>query len=144
MLSTLWTTVLSCFRLWLAGEETMCLDYVNERITTPVALIQSGWKVFHGSGNKLHFQVQSFKGSNAVIFDKWLVAEGTTATGSEHLRGGAYPAGFHIYEDETEVKGKSVRRVYYRNVLVRGTQYEKLVVAKEMYVPSDPDGWPPL
>jgi hypothetical protein len=60
------------------------------------------------------------------------------------LDGKKYQAGFHAYADELEVKSKFYLRVYLRGITCTGYQDEKrAVIAREMYVPSDPDAWPP-
>jgi len=114
----------------------MCLDsghYSVDRTT----LVQSGWKDF-GTGSALKFQAFQLNGKKDVPLDKWLTAEGTTVSGSN------YPAGFHIYVNETEFKGSKYRRVYFRNAHTHGTQDGKtILVAREMFVPSNPDDWPP-
>lgn len=119
----------------------MCLEYVREKVA-PTSLIQSGWKEFSGgyNTNKLSFQNFPFRGSQTVPMDQWLTAEG-----DGKVRGGDYKPGFHIYEDEKELDGRSrKRRVYYRRVHTRGTQDGlTVVIAQEMYVPTNPDAWPP-
>jgi hypothetical protein len=122
----------------------MCLDTVTEKIE-PVALIESGWKTFnhsgetYNSGEKLRFRHYSFAGTKEVPTDKWITAEGKEISMSR----GNYPAGFHVYSDEKQ-KASNWRRIYYRNVQARGHQDGKMIViAREIYVPTDPDGWPP-
>jgi hypothetical protein len=124
----------------------MCLDRVYAKVYKPTPLIQSGWKAFDtGSKGGLLFQQQSLNGSHSVPLDTWIKAE---APGGKIIGPGEnYPAGFHIYEDETEIKYESwkPRRVYYRFAHTRGIQNSKTVVlATEMFVPSEPDDWPPL
>jgi hypothetical protein len=117
----------------------MCLATVSEQIGKPTTLIQSGWKRFDsGLLGKPKFENFTLKGSRSVPLDEWLVAEGGTAKGSN------YTAGFHIFEDEKEKLPSDKRRVYYRKVHARGRDRAlTTVVAQEMYVPSDPDAWPP-
>lgn len=117
----------------------MCLDVVNETYDNPSTLIQSGWKSFTGSKTKPQFEVKNLNGNKEVPLDTWLTAE--------EKREHGYITGFHIYTDETEtaVKKLTIRRVYYRNATYLGLQNKgTVIIAKEMYVPSDPDAWPPL
>ncbi len=121
----------------------MCLDYGHFKVE-PSTLIQSGWKDFGSAtfGSKLRFDNFQYKGSKDVPLNKWITAEGDKVSGAD------YRAGFHIYEDEKELNGSgknSKRRVYYRNAHTRGRQSSlTVIVAQEMYVPSNPDDWPPL
>jgi hypothetical protein len=128
------------------SEIAMCLETVSDKIDKPTTLIQSGWKTFTGTQTQLRFENMPFKGSRDVPLDKWITAEATVekiSTGAV-IRGRDYKPGFHIYEDEQEVKSKTYkRRVYYRKVHTRGKQDGlTVIVALEMYVPSDPDAWP--
>lgn len=126
----------------------MCLDSVTEQFDKPTTLIQSGWKRFNGSGRNLLFEAYQYGGTKDVPLDKWIKAEGTNIAG----RGQDYKAGFHVFEDETEFgkaggryyAGKAdKRRVYYRKVHTRGRQEGlSVVLATEIYVPSDPNAWP--
>lgn len=119
----------------------MCLESVTETIKTPTALIQSGWKEFAGTTTGPRFQNFSFNGARNVPLDKWITAETKEVKISTFKK---YTAGFHVYEDETELKGRQKRRVYYRNAHTRGRQNGfTIIIAPEIYVPSDPDGWPP-
>jgi hypothetical protein len=119
----------------------MCLERVNEKIPNPTTLILSGWKQFGGTDAKPKFEAFAFKGSGDVPLDKWITAESKVVSMGGR---GSYDAGFHIFEDETELKGVAKRRVYYRNVHTRGIDRSKsVVIAREMYVPSDSDAWPP-
>src|SRR5207253_6408355 len=113
----------------------MCLD-AGYRSIEPSSLVQSSFKLFDGSAAVPKFQVMPLADKLEVPLDKWLTAEGGTSY---------YPAGFHIYIDETEFTLKNkLRRVYFRNAHTRGSQDKKtIVVAREMYVPSNPDAWPP-
>lgn len=119
----------------------MCLESVKETIK-PNTLIQSGWKQFNGTRDKPTFEAYSFKGSSAVPLDKWITAETKDVWSNTSTK---YAAGFHIFEDEKELNNKSnKRRVYYRNVHTRGRDRSvTVVIAREMYVPADPDEWPP-
>jgi hypothetical protein len=125
----------------LRRKKSVCLSIVKDKFTEPIPLTQSGWKEFYGTPDKPTFSAYKFAGSNVVPLDKWITAEGDMVDG-----GGNYKAGFHIYEDEREIKKgmNKFRRVYYRNVQTRGTQDTMtIVVAREMFVPSNPDAWPP-
>lgn len=129
----------------------MCLESGFKSIEKSGA-VQSGWKVFVGTSSQPAFQSMTYKNSALVPLDKWIAAEGGQIKTGGLLSGG-YDAGFHIFEDEQELKAISnwsgttgtKRRVYYRNAHTRGKQSgATIVVALDMYVPSDPDGWPPL
>lgn len=122
----------------------MCLSVVKDEMKKPTTLIQSGWKEFNGNNSSPQFTNFEYKGSRVVPLDQWLTAE--TKEVKISMLKGSYAAGFHIWEDEMELPKKSVkRRVYYRNVHTRGMQNNlTVVIAQQMYVPSDPDGWPPL
>ena len=119
----------------------MCLSSISETVE-PVSLIQSGWKEFDGPTAQPRFAAYSYKGTRDVPLDKWITAEGKNIKVSTFKH---YDAGFHVYSEEQELKSRSQkRRVYYRNVHTRGTQDNlTVVIAKEIYVPSDPDAWPP-
>lgn len=115
----------------------MCLDAGHHKVESST-LIQSGWKKFNGYEPDLMFEAMSFGGAKRVPLDKWITAEGK---GVQAIP--SYDAGFHIYEDEKETRPGN-RRVYYRNVHRRGRQSGcTVIVAKEIYVPSNPDDWPP-
>jgi hypothetical protein len=125
-------------------EPSMCLEMITKRVEDPSCIV-SGWKRFKGTAAEPHFDVYAFSGSSKVPLDKWIHAEeeklsvpGSYAT---------YTSGFHVFSDEQETNksGKIFRRVYYRGVEVIGRQdgYE-VAIARQMYVPSDPDAWPPL
>ena len=114
----------------------MCLDAGVKQVT-PNTLIQSGWKVFIGSQGAPRFENQQWNNEGHVPLDRWITAERRSV--------GAYTSGFHIYEDETETqKDQRMRPVFYRKVEFRGRQSGKsVVVAQEMFVPRNPDDWPP-
>lgn len=117
----------------------MCLDSVTRQLEA-VTLIESGWKNFSGTLDKPQFENYPLWGDRNVPLDRWLTAERTVIAPIK------YDAGFHIYTDETEHRNRSktLRRVYFRKAHTRGVQGAKTVaIAGEMYVPSDPDGWPP-
>lgn len=123
----------------------MCLESVSATIN-PTTLIQSGWKEFNGTQARPCFETYAFNGSRDVPLNKWITAEGNhPITVSQWHKGKSYDPGFHIYEDENELTTlHRKRRVYYRNVHTRGQDRSKtVVIAREMYVPSDPDAWPP-
>jgi hypothetical protein len=123
----------------------MCLSSVTTRLE-PTTMVQSGWKKFRGyeayksCTPSLRFEAYAFQGSETVPLDKWIAAEVKEVKISTFKK---YDAGFHIYEDEKEnLPGK--RRVYFRKAHTRGIQDGlTVVIAAEMYVPSDPDDWPP-
>jgi hypothetical protein len=118
----------------------MCLDKIKSDIDKPSDLIVDGWKGFGGSGTSLTFQ--NFAG--AVAVDTWLSA--SQVRPSVEIRAGdgrKYQAGFHAYAEERD-KPKHGRRVYLRRITCIGDQSgKKCLIAQEMYVPSDQDGWPP-
>lgn len=122
----------------------MCLDTVKEKYENPSPLIQSGYKVFRGSGNSLQFQAQTLGGAQTLTLDKWIVAEEKQITANDQK---SYITGFHICIDEKEVeryeRSSRSRRVYFRYAHTRGVQGGEILVAKEMYVPSNENGWPP-
>lgn len=122
----------------------MCLSTIAETYEEPSTMIMSGLKVFKGSTSTPEFENQFYKGSKKVPLDVWIKAEGTSL--------GFYPAGFHVFEaDSTSTSQQSsywdmkkARRVYMRKVHTKGTQDGMTIyVAEEIYVPSNPDAWPP-
>ena len=116
----------------------MCLSTVKETYDNPSSLIQSGYKKFNGTGKKLTFRINS----KPVEFDKWLVADEAKLKADDY---NYYTQGFHVYDDESQVNNKNgYTLVYMRNVHTKGTQTGiSIVVAKELYIPSNPKGWPP-
>ena len=122
----------------------MCLSTVKETYDNPSKVIVDGWKNIDAS--KPRFQL-AVNGSLDIPKDKWI-----TAT-SEHEKSGQgikaddgirYEPGFHAYADEKELKGKGHVRVFLRGVSCLGSQDGKqVIIAREMYLPSDPNGWPP-
>lgn len=119
----------------------MCLESLKEEYESPSNMIMDGWKEFDGVGNNLTFQIDG----QLVVFDKWLTAKETRISGLI-LGGESYTSGFHVYCNDEEIRKTwgHYRHVYIRKVTYLGRQDGKdVVVAKEMYVPSDPDGWPP-
>jgi hypothetical protein len=124
----------------------MCLSSITERADVPSQVIISAQKLFNRpSGGELRFNVQKYKGSFVVPLDKWLKAEGESIKmDSGFIVKDKYPAGFHVYDADEKKTGIGVRRVYVRGVRTIGTQDDyKVLVADELYVPSDQDAWPP-
>jgi hypothetical protein len=122
----------------------MCLSKVTESYEPPCSVITDGWKDIDPKKPSLQFTIN---GKSAVPLDVWISAT------AEHAKDGGggkikaddgilYEPGFHAYAEEPK-KGKKTR-VFLRNILCQGEQdYQKVVVAREMYIPSDPNGWPP-
>lgn len=127
----------------------MCLEKVKETYDVPCTLIMDGWKDFGGSQLHPTFSSYSLNGSNKVPLDKWIAASG------EHIKnkeikasdGHSYAPGFHVYSDEKEVKPEKnlgLRRVFVRKITCLGMQDKNsVIIAQEMYVPSNKNGWPP-
>lgn len=115
----------------------MCLDTIREEYETPSEVVVDGWKTFNARSGDLFSQQTGDK----IVLDKWLQAKESPV----HMGGKSYTSGFHIFMDEEQAKKKGYRRrVYARKITILGTQEGiECVIAKEMYVPSDPDGWPP-
>jgi hypothetical protein len=110
-------------------------------IDKPSDLIVNAWKEFDGS-KPVTLSFTNFGGT--VKLDTWLVASEVkppiNITASD---GKTYRAGFHAYAAERASR-RITRRVYLRKITCIGDQDgSKAVVAQEMYVPTDPDGWPP-
>jgi len=120
----------------------MRLDKITNKDPDCEELIMCGWKQFNGWGGELHFQNVGIDGKLDVPMDQWIKAE-SKKIGDWRSK---YQSGFHIYSDEVEMESlPSARRVYYRGVETIGTQDGKtVIVARWMYVPTDPDAWPPL
>jgi hypothetical protein len=125
----------------------MCLSAVTESYDRPWTLIVDGWKAFvYGSGNKVRFDNFGVNGSRDVPLDKWIQATAEYSNGKDisASNGKQYKPGFHVYTDEEQLTLGLLRRVFVRNITCSGRQYGKnCVIAQEMYVPSDPNGWPP-
>lgn len=123
----------------------MCLSKVLETYDAPSTLILAGWKAFSGEPNRPRFKIQNFNGSALVPLDSWIRAENNHGKDLADSSGHPYKPGFHIWSDESQLKPlASYRRVYYRNVTCAGEQGgKKAIIAQEMYVPSDENGWPP-
>lgn len=122
----------------------MCLDEVKEKLSEKNELISCGWKEFSSSGGILRFQNNALGKSKDVPMDKWIEAESTKVG---NWGKNSYQSGFHIYSDEKElgIPNSRYRRVYYRGVETIGRQDGKtVVIARWMFVPSDPEAWPPL
>jgi hypothetical protein len=118
----------------------MCLSKIEAVIDQPSDLIVDGWKEFDGSKPALSFT--NFGG--VLKMDTWLVASEVqppmNITASD---GKTYKAGFHAYAEEGAWR-RAPRRVYLRKITCIGEQdNKKVVVAEELYVPTDPNGWPP-
>jgi len=120
----------------------MCLHHIQEQYDNPSNVIISGWKRFVSF--PLRFENFKNKGTSEVPLDQWIDAEEKEI--NTGYSGKNYKTGFHVYEDEEQAKKKSAtRRVYIRKVHTKGTEDSVTVlVAQEMYVPSDPNAWPPL
>lgn len=123
----------------------MCLSTVKEIYDNPSTCIVDGWKELGSTGSP---RVQmAINGRYDVPLDKWVKAT------DEHAKSGIkasdntiYQPGFHVYSDETEFRKKdsTMRRVFVRNITCLGTQDGKhVIIAQEMYIPSDLNGWPP-
>jgi hypothetical protein len=118
----------------------MCLTTVDEQYDPPSSFIIGGEKYFSGPNSAPAFQQYKLNGSSVVPLDEWLKADTTNKIRAND--GKNYEAGFHVWLDEN--KKHSGRRVFVRYVTARGKQDgEKLMIAREMYVPSEPNGWPP-
>ena len=119
----------------------MCLSSVSEQYDQPSSFIQDGWKKFGGSVKNPEFENQTLRGYRGVPLNQWLKADNSTmilATDNTE-----YELGFHVWPEESE--GRSGRRrVFVRYLTTRGMQSnEEVVIARELYVPSDPNSWPP-
>ena len=64
--------------------------------------------------------------------------------------GSMYDPGFHVFAEEPKSK-IGYRRVFVRNISSRGKDsgtgssydHKEVIIAQEMYVPSDQNAWPP-
>ncbi len=114
----------------------MCLSTVTKN-NLKSKIVMSGYKEFNVSGGNLCFQSYPLKSGKNIVKDTWIKAEGPSsikATDNSY-----YPAFFHVYEEES----KSRTRVFVRGLKTIGTQSgEKVLVAEELYIPSDPNSWP--
>jgi hypothetical protein len=122
----------------------MCLDLVTEIYDTPSPLIVDGWKSFTGTPANPKLSM-SIKGVYEVPFDKWIQATDEHATcGIKADDHNTYAPGFHAYAEESRKPTQNLRRVFLRKITCLGQQDgKKTVVAQEMFVPSNPNGWPP-
>jgi hypothetical protein len=124
----------------------MCLSSVSKKISKPTLAVQDGWKKFNGGSflsKKLEFEVCTYKGGKDVPLDQWIKAEGPEIESSAWDKK-KYAAHFHIWLDEKDAP-TGVRRVFFRKAHTIGLQdAHKVIVAEEMYVPSDPNKWPPM
>jgi hypothetical protein len=124
----------------------MCLSKIIESYDNPSALITDGRKQFSGTNLKPEFQSYSIHGKKSVPFDEWIKAD--TSQQIKASDGNDYEAGFHVYEEDTkETNTAPYRRVFVRYVTARGDEgyssNRKVLIAREMFVPSDQNGWPP-
>jgi hypothetical protein len=119
----------------------MCLTKVVTTYVKPSGLIVDGWKEFIGSGSSMKFP--NYGGS--VALDVWLRADEIRPTMDITASDGKkYKSGFHAYADE-QGKPSYCQRVYLRSITYAGEEGgRKCVIAHEMYVPSNPNAWPPL
>jgi hypothetical protein len=119
----------------------MCLTTIDEQNDSPSNMIMSGWKEFSTRGaSNLEFQNNALRGNNQVPLDQWIVAEKQLIKATD---GKKYNTGFHVWIDETK-ESKKLTHVYIRKISTIGTQDTKRVaIAEEMYVPSNPNDWPP-
>jgi len=120
----------------------MCLSKIYETYESPSSLIQDGMKEFTGYEPNLEFQNMNLRGAREVPLDTWIKAEVQSIKAGDSKY---YETGFHVYEDDPKKKhGSKFRRVYVRFITCRGEQDgKKVLIAREMYVPRDPNGWPP-
>lgn len=121
----------------------MCLDAVNEIYDHPSPVVTDGWKEIDARKPRFQFNVN---GTKDIPFDRWLTATNEHAkSGIKADDGQTYEPGFHIYADEKELKRKnSCQRVFVRGITCLGKQDGMtVVIAREMYLPSDKNGWPP-
>ena len=125
---------------------TMCLDSVTEIYDAPSPVILDAWKTFSGTTSKPKLSM-AINGVFEVPLDKWIKATDEHATGGIKASDrNTYAPGFHAYAEESEVKriSGSVRRIFLRKITCLGAQDgKKAFVAQEMFVPSNPNGWPP-
>lgn len=131
----------------------MCLDSVSKKLPEPLPLIEGGYKHFDTYNRKLSFEAYPLSGSvsgdKTVPMDQWLKASSLHKDGKE-IGGGKFPKyvpGFHIYIDESSSRSSinsTDRRVFYRGAHTYGRQDGRdCVIADELFVCSDPNGWPP-
>jgi hypothetical protein len=125
----------------------MCLSIVKETYDNPSGLIMDAWKEFGGTARKPTFQQFTIAKSADVPLDKWITATDEHTPGKKitALDSKPYAPGFHVFYNEQELKEMGgLRRVFVRKITCLGIQTSKqVVVAQEMFVPSDPNGWPP-
>lgn len=132
-------SALSWLRKWLGGDR-MCLATVKR--TDHSSLIESGWKKFGGSNTTPCFENQALNGKMEVPLDTWIAAD--TSKQIKATDGQRYRSGFHIYVEELDQNTWS-KRVFFRHAEIGGQQDgRECVVAREMFVPSNPNDWPPL
>src|ERR1700722_5214434 len=116
----------------------MCLSYVTEQYDTPSSCITDGWKAMYGTTTK-----PQLYGMKDVPIDEWFKAN--TAIQIKADDGKNYESGFHVWKDETKTRAaENRRRVFVRFISALGSQDgEQVVIAREMYIPSSSNGWPP-
>lgn len=124
----------------------MCLAKVTESYEPPCPMITDGWKEL-GSDPKNPSVGMTVNGKSAMPLDTWITATNEHAkTGIKASDGNIYEPGFHVYANEptSAYDKKTQRRVFVRNITCRGTDRScETLIAREMYIPSDPNGWPP-
>lgn len=121
----------------------MCLSKVEESYDIPCTLIVDGWKQFGGTETAPQFSAFMWKGKRAVPLDKWITATDENAKSVRADDRTDYEPGFHVWAEEPKKKA-GYTRVFVRRITTMGAQDgQKCVIAREMYVPSDPNGWPP-
>lgn len=122
----------------------MCLSRIRKQYNKPSDIIQEGAKFFNGHVPNLRFQNQVFNGDPSVPLNQWIKADGKIISAGD---GKTYRSGFHVYVDDKEAKTvghASPTRVYIRKVHTVGEESGTLVlIAEEMYVPSNKSDWPP-
>jgi hypothetical protein len=123
----------------------MCLSKITESYEPPCPMITDGWKQFGGTDAKPRFQSFTLNGKSDVPLDRWVKAAKDTASdkGIGANDGKYYEAGFHVFANEPS-STKGYRRVFVRNISCRGTDSgQEVIIAQEIFVSSDPNGWPP-
>ena len=124
----------------------MCLAKVTESYEPPCPMITDGWKDLGGDPKKPVVGM-AVNGSSHIPLDTWVTATNEHAkNGIKATDGNTYEPGFHVYADEPAASYDRTRqrRVFVRNITCRGTDGGKTtLIAREMYIPSDPNGWPP-
>lgn len=98
-----------------------------------------GWKIFdHDCSYHLHFRHQG--NMRRVPVGKWLDEEDYREYPEKSrifISGNAYyNTGFHIYLDQPTWESSSIRKVYFKNIIVNGMEGTKcrVLVAKNIFV----------